>query len=201
VTRVRWALVLVILVVATSLAAPPPPRAALTKSGAIELAVSADVLASAEVKKQLRSGLTTAFMINVSSGGVDGGARIEIRYDLWNEKYVIHTIDVSGREQTASAANDEDLAHWWRQTPPLVLGHSGRDATMSVRLRVLPFSAREQEETQRWLSRSLDDGRDRDSPSEKQTNAKLLEIIMGTSIKRRPILEYRWTVPVARQPQ
>ena len=178
-----------------------PPRAAVTKSGAIELALPVDVLTSAEVKKQLRSGLTTAFVINVSSGGVDGGARIEIRYDLWNEKYVTNTIDVTGHEQASSAPNDDDLARWWRQSVPIVLGHSTVNAPMSVRLRVLPFSAREQEETQRWLSRSLDDGGQRDSPSGKQTNAKLLEIIVGTSIKRRPILEYRWTVPVARSSQ
>ena len=40
--------------------------------------------------------------------------------------------------------------------------------------------------------------REHANPNDKQTNAKLLEIIVGTSIKRRPILEYRWTVPVVR---
>ena len=113
---------------------------------------------------------------------------------------MIDTVDVTGRRQTFSASNDDELARWWRETPQVVIARDGAGIeSMSVRLRVLPFSAREQEETQRWLSRSLDSGHDRDPGAEKPTNAKLLEIIVGTSIKRRPILEYRWTVPIVRQ--
>ena len=73
--RAPFVLAILTIVVVVSRAATQPPRASLTHTGAIELAIPPNVLMTAEVKKQIRSGLTTAFLITVSGKAVEGGAR------------------------------------------------------------------------------------------------------------------------------
>jgi hypothetical protein len=69
---------------------------------------------------------------------------------------------------------------------------------VQVTVKVLPFSVREQADTQRWLSRIFTSmGSVKDAPVDKRSDpgaAKILDVIVSTSIQRRPILEYHWTV-------
>jgi DNA-binding transcriptional MerR regulator len=63
---------------------------------------------------------------------------------------------------------------------------------------------KEQAATQRWLSRILTSmGSVKDAPVDKRSDqgaAKILDVIVSTSIQRRPVLEYQWTVQARPQP-
>lgn len=199
-------LALVVLAVVAAAHAAPPPHATITHTGAVTVTLPLSVLQSAEVKKHLTSGLTTAFVITVVNGRNEGGARLTVRYELWEEKYFVSVFDAAGAEQKHTFDSQERLASWWSAAAWTVFGQRTKiaDAPMEITLRVLPFSAREQAETQKWLSRMLTSMESvKDQPVGERSDAgagKIFAVIVGTSIQRRPILEHRWTVQARRVP-
>lgn len=195
---IRRPLLVLAAVAALAAAQQAMPTAVLTRRGAVTLTLPASILQSSEVKKHIGSGLTTAFVIQVQCGERKGGARVSVRYDLWEETYLVRTIDATGREQNATLASEAKLAEWWSTAALPVIGGGAESARLDVRVHVLPFSAREEAETKRWLSRILTSmGSVKDAPVDKRSDAgaaKILDVIVSTSIQRRPILEYQWTV-------
>jgi hypothetical protein len=182
------------------LAAALPPRkepiVTMTRSGAMTILLPTSVLTAPEVRKQLSSGLTTAFVITASTDTVEGAARIDIRYELWDEVYLVTTTDASARVENVMLASDDRLLQWWRDTPILLIPRARNDGRARIRMRIVPFSAREEADTKRWLRRALDlQGNVGGGVSDDGT-AGILDVIVGTSIRRKPILEYRWSVPV-----
>lgn len=197
----RAALLVAFIAVAAAGRMVEVPRAALTANGAVDVTLPSTILAKREVREQLDSGLTTVFVVSMRGGGglrggLRGGTRIEVRYKLWDEHYAVTTLYGDGRRQELTLASYEKLAAWWksashRLTPDRV---AARDRSpLRITVEVLPFSAREEAETKRWLSESLGNGRgDERTPA----SINVLDVIIGTSIQRRPILEYRWTIPL-----
>ena len=179
------------------------PLAAITSAGGMTVTLPASVLQSKEVSSHLTSGLTTAFIILVTSGEKKGGARVTVRYELWDEAYLVTALDSSGREVRHTFASAAKMTEWWSTAPLLVLRNPAWSAADSaaktqITVKVLPFSAREQAETQRWLSRIFTSMSSvKDAPVDKRSDpgaAKILDVIVSTSIQRRPILESQWTV-------
>ncbi len=190
----------------TRLEAAPPP--ALARGPAQELLLTRlpPLLGSKEVRRHLETGLTTtfAFEVRLSGSGAKarGGGRVDIRYELWDEVWLVTRLDGAGQAQRLRFAAFQQLEAWWRdlRLPVLRPGAGGQAPQRAdVQLRVIPFSQSEQLDAQRWLSRSLAEesgepgavSRLRTEPSD-----DLLQLLLATSIGRPPLLELRWKLAV-----
>lgn len=192
----RGALVVLALAAITAGAAERLPSAAISSDGALTITLPGDLLRSREVKEQLTSGLTTVFVITVNAGGTKGGARIDVRYALWEEQYVVSVLDPTGQLRRLTFDSEAAFARWWTEnalavTPPRRMT---RGADVQVKLRMLPFSSQEQSDTRRWLSRSISASQDRRGEETAAQSAEILRIIVETSVRRRPLLEREWSV-------
>ena len=170
------------------------PVATITSDGALDLTLPATVLRNDEVRKHLTSGLTTVFLVTAN----DTRARIEIRYDLWDEKYLVTIVDSERRVQKTSIDTFEHLADWWSRTP-LRVGKGKGDVRM--KLEVIPFSAVEEEDAQRWLARSIGASSNAADPSRSDGSGSagsILDLLIGTSVQRRPLQTFRWTLHAER---
>lgn len=142
----------------------PTPTATVRGGGRLYISRLPPILSDDEVKKHLMTGLTTTFVLEVTAraaGGrkVAGGAQVAVRFDLWDEKYLIVVGDARSAGPQAEAANLEHLVEWWRNSEFEVASNgelaSGGPWQVSVSLAVLPFSHTEQLDAQRWLADSL----------------------------------------------
>lgn len=106
-------LALVVLAVVAAAHAAPPPHATITHTGAVTVTLPLSVLQSAEVKKHLTSGLTTAFVITVVNGRNEGGARLTVRYELWEEKYFVSVFDAAGRKMPVEKLREVAKGRVW----------------------------------------------------------------------------------------
>ena len=181
------------IVAGALLAAAPASRPVVTTSadGHLEITLPANILRNDEVQKHLTSGLTTVFLLTVN----DSGARIEIRYDLWDEKYLVTTLDSERHVQKSSIDSFEHLADWWSHTP-LRAGKARSEAR--VKLEVIPFSASEEEDAQRWLAHSIGANSTEVDPGQKKDAGGILDLLIGTSVQRHPLQTWRWTLRTER---
>lgn len=198
----RWALGLLMLL-AARLGALQGPAVEASREGLV-LTRLPPVLASPEVRRQLGTGLTTSFVFEARAEGPQGktrgGARVDVRYELWDEIYIVSRIDASGRAVRTTFPSFERLGEWWRDArlvvirPPAAAGAKA----VEVRLRVLPFSQAEQLETQRWFSEALSAERSGSAGavSEDLSLSQMLNLLIATSIGRAPLLDEEWKLPI-----
>ena len=195
----RTALAFAVLSFAAS-GAVRAPSASISKTGAVAITLPAGLLASPEVRRQLTSGLTTVFTIAATvrdeQSTTIGGARVDVRFELWEEKYLVTVTGPSGAVQTQTFSSDADLARWWSENALVVTTphRFGSRVSVSVKLKMLPFSAQEQRDTQRWLARTLASRSTESAELSPSQSAEILRIIVETSVRRRPLLEHAWTV-------
>ncbi|HEY0159507.1 MAG TPA: hypothetical protein VGF28_19630 [Thermoanaerobaculia bacterium] len=183
--------------------AASPPVARVRADGMLLMTLPAEILAQREVRKQLGSGLTSTFLVTAVAGDRKGAARIEVRYEPWEEVYLVTSRGIDVVAQTARFASVERLTEWWRTNALPVLPRAGSADDVQVTLEVLPFSIEEQKETQRWLTRSLGEAHrgeamDAAESAGRSGNGSVLDVLIGTSIQRRPIVRHRWSVAVTR---
>lgn len=153
----------------------------------VAISLPATVLGDATVKRQLESGLTTVFVASAKARDARGAGRIEIRFDLWGEQWIVRRIEFDGRSDQQRLASRDALEKWWRA--PLRLFAAGAPrSTLDVELTVLPFSAKEEAEARSWMSRSSAVGTAA-SPA-----GGLVDALIGTTITARPITRFRWRV-------
>jgi hypothetical protein len=195
----RTTVVLALLSLAAG-SAMRPPSATISRAGAITITLPVHLLESSEVRNQLTSGLTTVFTLAVTvtdeRSTSRGGARIEARFELWEEKYLVAIIGPAGDVQKLTFASDAALERWWRENALVVsTPHKfGQRVNVAVKLKMLPFSAQEQSDTQRWLSRTLRSSATESAERSPAQSAEILRMIVETSVRRRPLLEYAWSV-------
>jgi hypothetical protein len=192
-------------VLAPAFAATPP--AAQLRGEALSVTLPGGLLSVADVRKRLNSGLTTTFVIVATLGDRrTSGARVDIRFEPWDEVYFITLRRIGAQPQQQRAASFAQLESWWRETSlPLFTG-AANAKRVQIAVDVLPFSAEEQEETQRWLTRSLGEARQPSPPATStqgptprpSASGSVLDVLIGTSIQRRPIFRRRWQVEVTR---
>lgn len=198
------ALLLLLAAAAAARAAAPP---ALERGAGRELLLTRlpPLLGTQEVRRHLETGLTTTFAFEVRLAGARerGGGRVDVRYELWDEVWLVTRLDAAGQAQRHRFAAFEQLEAWWRDLRLLVLrappaGDRAAERA-DVQLRVIPFSQSEQLDAQRWLSRNLAEesgepgriaGVRTDPPED------LLQLLLATSIGRPPLLELRWKLAV-----
>jgi hypothetical protein len=204
----RWAILLPFL--AARLGALQAPAVETAREGLV-LSHLPHVLADAEIHKQLETGLTTSFVFEATArdgqgAKTKGGARIDVRYDLWDEVYLVTRIDASGRAVRMPALSAEKLAEWWRDARLIVIRPpaAGRAQSVQVRLRVIPFSQAEQREAQNWFSQALSAEKSGSAGAvseavedQPESLNQLLGLLMATSIGRPALLEYKWNLPIS----
>ena len=204
---VPW--VLLLLVPAARLGAlvkPPPPIVELAKEGLV-ISRLPPILTEEEVRKQLGTGLTTSFLFEVKTQGdagkAKGGARVDVRYELWEEVYIVTRIDASGRPIRVTLPSFERLAEWWRDVRMVALRPQAAASAQSieVHLSVIPFSHAEQLDAQRWFSQALSAEKTGSAgavneavEAQPESFSQVLNLLMATSIGRAPLLELQWDV-------
>ena len=180
--RVRAALLLFAASVAIPSTGAQHPAATLSGDHVL-IALPDGVLKDGKVKSRLESALTTTFIMRTSAGGA---ARIEIRYDLWDEVYLVRRNN--GAQQRIAK---KDLDPWWRT--PLDGGRAGASGRIDVELIVLPFSAAEESDARQWLSKSGGAGTPSTNPS------SIVDVLIGTTLSARPVVSFRWTAELPRR--
>ena len=196
------------VVVARAFAATPP--AAQLRGETLSVTLPGGLLSERDVRKQLNSGLTTTFVVVATLDDArTSGARVDVRFEPWDEVYFVTLRRLGAQPQQQRAASFAQLETWWREASlPLFIG-AGGVKSVQVAVDVLPFSIEEQEETQRWLTRALGEARQPSPPppSTPTTQApnprasasgSVLDLLIGTSIQRRPIFRRRWQLQVTR---
>jgi hypothetical protein len=209
---VRWALFL--LALAARLDAVQPPAVDTARDG-LALSRLPPVLADPEVRKQLGTGLTTSFVFTATARGgaagkTKGAARVDVRYDLWDEIYIVTRIDGSGRAARVTLPSFERLAEWWRAARLVLIRPPAAASARSVviNLRVIPFSQAEQLDAQRWFSQALSAEKSGSAGAvsdavedQPESFSQVINLLLATSIGRPALLEYQWslTLPQGRK--
>lgn len=182
---VRGAFALLLLLPALAFAQSPQPTFLAQPNGVVAAVLPVSLLDQPSVRKQLGSGLTTTFLVVAREGKRASGARIEIRYDLWDEVWLVRRVEFDRKTDKQRIASRDALEKWWREPLRLTSGSSGR---LEVELTVLPFSAAEEEDARQWIAKSGGVGTGNGSG--------LVDALIGTTINARPIVDYRWDVEV-----
>lgn len=189
------------LLLAARLAAAAGPALERSADG-VALTKLPPLLRNGEVRRHLGTGLTTtlAFEVRLGGGKARGGARIDIRYELWDEIWLVTRADTLGRTQRARFPSFEQLESWWRDLRLEVLPPRTAPGPAEVRLRVIPFSQSEQLDAQRWFSRSLaaepSDSAGSVTGLLEEPSGDLFNLLLATSIGRPALQEYEWKLAV-----
>lgn len=163
-------------------------------------------LSSDEVRKHLTTGLTTTFVFRFEPQRRDdpAGARVEVRYELWDEVFHVDVLTADGRSRQSVVPSFEELSAWWDQLSLLVMtldAHRTAQSAVRVVLDVIPFSQAERDDTERWFSetvgaaaRSGSEETDRSPNDREESLGRVLSVMIATSIQRRALTSYEWAL-------
>jgi hypothetical protein len=194
----RWAAALLLLLVAVTGAAEVP--VVQTVDDTLVLTSIPALLHHEQIRPELVSGLTNSFIFHVTSvdligDEVSGVARIDIRYEPWDEAFLLTVITMDSSEESV-AESFEALAEWWQELQVAVLSAAPLELDLSAEVEVdlsfVPFSQSEQMDAQLWFSKSL--GSSVGTAAGNQGSG-VLNVLVATSITRRSLLRFEWTVP------
>jgi hypothetical protein len=167
------------------------PTYSVQPNGVVAATLPASILAESDVQKRLTSGLTTTFLVVARNRGTDAvsGARVEVRYDLWDEVWLVRRIEFDRKSEQQRIASMADLEKWWR-TPLRLLSTDADRVALQLDVTVLPFSAAESEDARQWISKSGGVGT-------AGGGGGVVDALIGTTINAKPITSYRWNVELA----
>ena len=89
------------------------------------------ILVEEEVRRHLTTGLTTTFLFRLEPQAqlAPAGARIEVRYELWDEVFHVTALTADGRLEQMVMSSLDELDSWWRKVGLLVLQDEARRRT------------------------------------------------------------------------
>lgn len=200
----------------------PPDRPGITPRAFPEVSlegvflgvrIPSQILLNPEVRRILQSGLTTSFVLDVAVLGIRGNgghARLDLRYEPWDEIYMVSLAQADGQTVKEKLASFALLVDWWEKLRFKVLpvrALEGLDRPdLKMTLSVMPFSATEEGDARRWFARSIDDSRGTSSPpignspgEARKGPDHLLDALITTSIKRRVLQTFQWTVSIPKE--
>lgn len=185
----RAVLVVLALLAALNAIAQQRPSFTIAAGGVVAAALPLSVLQEKSVRRQLGSGLTTTFLVvaRQREPARASGARLEVRYDLWDEVWIVRRIEFDGRMERQRIASAEALEKWWR-TPLRLLSSTAQRVALQVDLSVLPFSAADEEDARQWITKSGGVG------TASGGVGGIVDALIGTTISAKPITSYRWNV-------
>lgn len=216
----RWLLptLLLTLIWGAVLEAAETPRIELDQDRRLVLTSLPPILAEEGVKEHLTTGLTTSIYFrpdgkSLGAGAKStplGGARVDVRYDLWDEVFHTTAAGHGERIQRTEASSFTDLLAWWQDLRLVLLEGDRLEQPWPRRLKitadVVPFSAAEQDDARRWLSESIEEGRrsgtaevGRSGDPSTETLSRTFDLLLATSIRRRALASFPWTVTLPSQ--
>jgi len=184
---------------------PQPVKA--TEGVTIQL--PGDILESPKMKRRLFSGLTTtielATTVKMERGdSVSFFCFLTLRYDVWEERLLVHLVNARKELHTNHFDGLEPLAVWLKDAPILIAFFEEDPGTMLIktRCRIIPFSQQEAGQTQDWFARKLNvpaaGERGSTNPSKQRESTGetggqgIFEVLLTTSINRNAVKTYRW---------
>ena len=197
---------------------PQAPSVARRPERGLVLSELPPLLSHSEVEPHLTTGLTTTFIFRVDLVGRSdakeaGGARIEIRYELWDEVFQVRSLEIDGRAEEVELDSLQTLAKWWSSARLTVVpaGSEGLDRSTRARvtLEVVPFSQAEQADTQEWFEQSVSsaelsrtEGVSTSVSGAEKRGSGVFRVLIATSIRSRPLTSFTWVVdlPTDRTP-
>jgi hypothetical protein len=203
----RWLPLLLAAALAASLEAAEAPRLELDAEQRLILTGLPPILADDGVEEHLTTGLTTSFYFHLGGkqpGGALAGARVDVRYDLWDEVFHVVAAGHGDSLRRAEVASFAALEEWWQELRLALLEGRRLERPWPRRLKVtvdvVPFSASEQDDAQRWLSESIEERRKGGSDevggsgdASADTLSRTFNLLLATSIRRRALASYVWT--------
>ncbi len=198
-----WGVLL--LLAGATLAQEAQPRLVIDGSGRLRLSDLPPVLDDKDVKRHLKSGLTTSLVFEARLQGPmkDGAARVDVRFELWDEVYLVTVIDGEGRLEKSQHGTLEALSEWWSDVeivlsmPAAEAGRFGFQAKVS--LAVVPFSQTELDDTQRWLTESMAQAQGGSRAGGEGGASRAVGALIATSMQRRAVRSMTWSLPIARR--
>ena len=111
----------------------------------------------------------------------------------------MRAVSADGTIERATAADLKALTEWWSTPHVTVLNGPLPDNSLQLRLDVLPFSASEEADAKRWLAQAAKSGAEAPVKSLENgaTAGPILDAVIGTSVRRKPLLSYVWRVKVS----
>jgi len=192
-----------------ALAAAEGPAFSVGRDGVLTVSGLPNILSRPEVRPHLSTGLTTTFALRVTATDetgkkTQGGGRIDIRWEPWDEVFLTAALSADGHARRESIPTLDRLGAWWSSLEiPAATGLApGGRWSVRVEVNVIPFSASEQRDTQRWFSDSL--GQAPPAPANSQqeqataprpapATGGVLDLLIATSIKRHSLISFSWT--------
>jgi hypothetical protein len=187
----RAAVVLALLALPRlALAQQPRPAFSVQPGGVVAASLPSAVLSDSDVRKRLASGLTTTFIAVARNRASDSlsGARLEVRYDLWDEVWIVRRVEFDRRTDQQRIASMDALEKWWK-VPLRLLASSQPRVAIELELTVLPFSSAESDDARQWISKSGGVGTS-------SGGSGFVDALIGTTISAKPITSYRWNAEV-----
>lgn len=194
---------------AGAVAAAEGPSFAVGRDGVLMVSGLPDILSRPEVRPHLSTGLTTTFALRVTATDetgtkTRGGGRIDVRWEPWDEVFLTAALGADGRARRESLPSLSRLVAWWQglEIPAATGLAPGGRWEVRVEVSVIPFSASEQRDTQRWFSDSLGQappppGANQQeqpaTPRQAPANGGVLDLLIATSIKRHSLISFNWT--------
>jgi len=169
----------------------PRPTFSVLPGGVVAAAMPLAILSDEQVRKQLNSGLTTTFLVVARdrATGAASGARVEVRYDLWDDVWLVRRIEYERRAEQQRITSRDALDKWWR-APLRIAGTKASRLSLQIDVTVLPFSAAEREDARQWISKSGGVGNT-------GGGSGIVDALIGTTIDAKPITSYRWNVELS----
>ena len=196
------------------------PRLAIDARGRLTVSSPPAFLGDVEVKRHLESGLTTSFVFQARFSGPteEGAARVDIRYELWDEVYLVTVFDGEGRIEESRYESMNALQAWWAEieiglSAPVGAAAGGRDggvksasgasvgAQVRLSLAVVPFSQAELVDTQKWLTESIGQAQGGARAGRESGASRAVGALIATSMQRRAIRSMSWSLPIVRRTQ
>ncbi len=193
-----------------SVLAAETPRLELDSERRLVLAGLPAILTGDPVKEHLRTGLTTSIYFH-PGGQYPGGARVDVRYDPWDEVFHATAWGHGERGERAQASSLADLVAWWQGLRLVLLDADRLGSPWPRRLKVtadvVPFSAAEQDDARRWFSERIEEGRrsatgevGRSGGEPAETLSRTFDLLLATSIRRRAMVSFRWSLTLPTSP-
>ena len=151
-----------------------------------------NVLDEAEIDQELHSGLTNSWTFQlVHQRTVAGSATVAIRWDLWDEQYVVQIEDLSGSQEMK--IDSDEIGRWWDGLRLAVRPMNATYEASSVRVRIsfAPFSQEEENGKRGTGSRPPA----KNNSLTRSVSNGLLGALVVTSVRRTAIWERSWEVP------
>ncbi len=193
------------------------PHLEFSETNHLVLARLPPILGLEGVSRHLTTGLTTTFIFRLEARASSGrqiqtGARVEIRYELWDEVFHTLVVTLDGVLAEKKVASLDELGAWWDTLQLPLTNMTTKSAAGATRgrlvLEVVPFSEAERDDTERWLydsaRRAQSGGADGSSGGARGSEIgsggaersleHVFTVLIATSLRRRAVISYRWTV-------